>query len=136
VPPSRSTMTGTAPSAAVARVMLPPIPLAPPVMITTLFLSCRSTSVRLESVKSSCITAEDFVLMLRRVAIHVLFHDLLDLRVGRSQQANGPVRTEHQSLWSKGAEYRIQKWREICPRPPIPVRFGDQPRKLAVDVRL
>src|ERR1700693_1807502 len=105
---SRSTMTGTAPSAEQPRTIAAPIPFAPPVTRTTLFLSCKSIGMRLQIVKSNGIGSKNIFLRAERFAIHVVLDDLLNLLVTCGQQAYRPIGTKHQPIGSECLENDIQ----------------------------
>src|SRR5271163_3665086 len=89
---SWSTKTGIAPSRTQPRVIASPIPLPPPVMRTTLSLSCKSTRSRLQSVKSNGVAAKNVFSVLGGVGIDVHFYHAFYLTVGRGEKADRPVR--------------------------------------------
>src|ERR1035438_7872299 len=133
---SLSTMTGTASSAEQPRTIAAPIPFAPPVTRTTLFLSCKSIGMGLQIVKSNGIGAENICLLRGRFAIHVVLDDLFNLLVTCSQQAYRPIGTKHQPIRSECLENDVEIRLEVGWRPMVPVRFGHQPRQLAIHVRI
>src|SRR5438874_3437457 len=116
--------TGSAPSSAAARVIAAPIPLAPPVMRTTLSLSCKS-------IESGGVQPKDIRFLSRAQIARVVLGDLLHLRIARGEQADRPIRAEHQALASECLEYCVQVTCEITLPPALPISLGHQPRDLA-----
>src|SRR5579864_4429079 len=123
---SLSTKTGIAPSRAQPRAIAAPIPLAPPVMRTTLSLSCRSTFRRFQLIELCRISAEDLFFYIRRTVPKILLNNLYHLLIAGSEQAHRPIRAEHQPLRTKRVKDYIQIGPEIFFLPVMPVGFRHQ----------
>src|SRR6266481_706963 len=122
------------PSPAQARAIAAPMPLAPPVMTTTLFLSCKSMLAHFQPVKVNGITPEDQFFLFRGMPTQVVLDNMFDLLVTCSEQADGPIGAEHQSLGAEGIKNHIQVWFEVLIFPAVPGCFRYQPREFAIDV--
>src|SRR5438105_6973836 len=120
--------TGSAPSSAAARVIAAPIPLAPPVMRMTLPLSCKS-------IESGGVQPKDVGFLSRAQIARVVLDDLLHLRIARGEQADRPIRAEHQALASECLEYCVQVRCEITLSPAFPIGFCYKTRDFAVHIR-
>ena len=131
-----STKTGTAPSRAQPRTMAAPMPFPPPVTRTTLSLSCKSTFRRFQLIEFRRVAAEDSVLDVRREILNVVFDDLEHLLITGGEQAHRPIGAEHQALRAKRTEYYIQVRPKVFFLPILPVGFGDEAGKFAIDVGL
>src|SRR5713226_10663538 len=110
------------------------MPLAPPVIRTTLSLSCKSMLHCLQSVKSRGIAAEDFLLVRFRESFYIALDELLYLAIARRQQAHRPVRTKHQSVCAEGVKDDVQVRPEVLSLPLVPIGFSDQPRHFAENI--
>src|SRR5215469_18772294 len=126
-------MTGIAPSWPQAPAMAAPIPLAPPVTTMTLFSSCNCMSGPLP-VEMSGIQSEDLFLLSRWQIARVIGDQFHYLAVAGSQQADRPIRPEHQAIHTKHLKHQIQVRREVLSGPIPPVCFRNQTRNLAIDV--
>src|ERR1700720_4669963 len=78
---SLSTRMGIPPSCAQPRPMAAPMPLAPPVITTTLPLSCKSMWSHVQFVKSCGVAAEELLLIGFGVSFHVFLHELVNLTI-------------------------------------------------------
>src|SRR5260370_21825363 len=121
---SLSTRTGTAPSRAQPRVIAAPIPLAPPVMRTTLSLSCKSMPNRFQAVKPDGVVSKDFLFFVLPMPIQIIFNNPLHLPVAARRQAHRPIGTEHQALRPELAENHVQLSLEILAPPLTPTTLG------------
>src|SRR5260370_28300851 len=103
------------------------MPLAPPVIRTTLSLSCKSMLRCFQTVKSRGIAAEDFPPVCFGKSLHVILDELLHLPIACRQQAHRPVRTKHYPFWAEGVKDDVQVRLEVLNLPLAPIPFGDQP---------
>ena len=62
--------------------------------------------------------------------------ELVDPRVGASQEADRPVRAEHQAVGTEHFQNRFQVGQKVRRPPVFRIRLGDEPRDFAVDVRV
>src|SRR5262249_44206592 len=105
---SRSTIATIAPSFAAPRAIAAPIPFAPPVTKTTLFLSCKSMSAHRQIVEANRISAEYLFFHGSNFARHIPFDDLYYPPVIRRKQTNRPIRSEHQAICPKRLKCNVQ----------------------------
>src|SRR5258708_9450424 len=124
--PSLSTKTGTAPSRAQPRAMAAPMPLAPPVITTTLPLSCKSMLRRFHSVETSGVAAKNLFLVDLGVSLHVVLDELFPLTIRRGHQTYWPIGAEHQALRTESIEDHVEVRLEIIGLPVLPIRFRDE----------
>src|SRR6266404_6483636 len=124
--PSLSTKTGMAPSRAQPRAMAAPMPLAPPVITTTLPLSCKSMLRRFQSVKTSGVATENLFLVGLGVSLHVVLDELFYLTIRRGHQTYWPIGAEHQALRIESIENHVEVRFEIIGFPVLPIRFRHQ----------
>src|SRR5579884_628711 len=122
-------IAGTAPSSAQARVIAPPMPLAPPVITTILSLSCKS-------IEAGGVSSEDLVFVTRGESFGVIVDDLLYLRIAAAQQADRPVGAKHETIDAKRFEDNIEIWPKILRLPMLPIGFRHHARQFAPDVRM
>src|SRR6516165_143965 len=82
------------------------------------------------------ISTEDGLLLVRRARRQVLEYDPHRAPVRGGDEADRPVRSDHQALPPEGIERHLQVRPELRVSPILPVRFGDQSRQLGEDVRM
>src|SRR5260221_7519441 len=129
--PYLSTKTGMAPSRAQPRAMAAPMPLAPPVITTTLSLSCKSMLRRFQSVKTSGVAAKNPFPVGQRVSLHVVLEDLFPLTIRCGQQTYWPIGAKHQAVRTESIEDHVEVRLEIIRLPLLPIRLRDEAGHLA-----
>ena len=100
---------------------------------------CRSLSggrflPDLDPVKSRGIRTEEFGAVCRRELLGVIGHQSKDSLVAASQEADRPIRAEHQAVLAKRLKGDVQIWPEIRWLPTGPIRFGDHAGNLAENI--
>src|SRR6266852_798310 len=123
---SLSAKTGIAPSRAQPQVIAAPMPLAPPVIRTTLPLSCKSMLRCFQAVKACGVAAKDFGIVGFGKSFHVVLDDPLHLGIGCGEEADRPIGAEHQALGAEGFEDDVEAGLEVFWLPVMPIRCGDQ----------
>src|SRR5215472_19297366 len=103
--------------------MTAPMPLAPPVMRTTLFSSCKCMAGRSMSVKVFSVLPEDFFPLCSREILHVFRDQAHNLVVARGQQADWPIRAKHHAVHAKQLKDQVQVRFEVISSPALPVGF-------------
>src|SRR5438270_12970314 len=103
------------------------MPFAPPVMTTTLSLSCKS-------IESGRVEPKDFLFFVGREIARVILDDFFHLHIAGGQQADGPVRSEHKTICAERFECNIQVRTKCFNVPLRPVRLCHQTRQFAVNV--
>src|SRR6266849_3518539 len=123
---SLSMKTGIAASRPQPRVIAAPMPLAPPVIRTTLPLSCKSMLRCFQTVEANGVAAEDSCFVGFGKSFHVVLDDPLHLGIGCGEEADRPIGAEHQALGTEGFEDDVEVGLEVFWLPVMPIRFGDQ----------
>src|SRR5207247_10805382 len=129
-----STMNGTAHWRSQPRLIDSTILLAHPVMRTTLSLSCKPMPNRFQAVKPDGVVSKAFLFLVLRMAIQIIFNNLLHLLVAARQQAHWPIGAEHQALWPERVENHVQVRLEILALPVMPIGFGHESREVAINI--
>src|SRR6266478_9628134 len=70
------------------------------------------------------------------MAIQIIFNNLLHSLVAARQQAHRPIGAEHQALWPERVENYVQVRLEILALPVMPIGFGHESRKFAINIRI
>src|SRR5258708_17896888 len=115
-----------APSRAQPRAMAAPMPLAPPVITTTLPLSCKSMLRRFQSIKTSGVATKNLFLVSLGVSLHVVLDELFPLTIRRSHQTYCIIGAKHQALRTESIEDLVEVRLEIIGLPVLPIRFRDE----------
>src|ERR1700738_2827924 len=118
--PSLSNTTGMAPSRAHPRAIAAPMPLAPPVIRTTLALSCKSM-LRFQPVKSSSVAAENPFFVGLGISFYVVLDELFHLTIRPGHQTYWPIGAEHQPLDTESIENHVEARLEIIGFPVLPI---------------
>src|SRR5256885_12220794 len=92
-----------------------------------------SLRLRFEAIESGRVEAEHLFARRAWQRFQIVLDDLQHLRVAAREQANGPVRTEHQAVLTKRFKHDIQVALEVRLLPGVPRRLGDQAGKFAND---